>query len=113
MRRPLAALATLCVLLVQPALADPATMLPHQAGPDIPATTAPVATVTVFDKTPFFFGKGGALDRSVKIRLPKTAYRRVILEFTDAPSKDEPWAGCSPSARRASSCSAVRRRARR
>lgn len=91
MRRPLSALAALCCLLVRPAYADPATMLPHQAGPDIPAQTAPVATVTVFNATPFFFGKGGALERTVRIKLPKATWRRAILEFTDTPSKDDPW----------------------
>ncbi len=93
MRRSIAAVAALACLLVRPAYAAPATLLPHQAGPDVPPSTAPVATLTVFDQAPFFFGgKGSALERTVRKKVPAgKAWRRAILEFTDAPSDDEPW----------------------
>src|SRR5690242_16348251 len=91
MRRSVAALVASFALLVQPAYAAPATLLPHVAGPDVPPSTAAKATVTVFDQKPFFFGKGGALERTVKVRVPNKPYRRAVLEFTDTPSADEPW----------------------
>lgn len=92
MRRSVAALAALACLAVRPAYAAPATMVPHEAGPDVPATTTPVATVTVFNATPFYFsGKGAALERTVQVKMPKVTWRRAILEFTDAPSDDDPW----------------------
>jgi hypothetical protein len=91
MRRSVAVLAASLCLAAAPAHAEPATLLPHVAGPDVPARTAPVATMTVFDRAPFFFGKGGALERTVHVQVPKATWRRAVLEFTDTPSANEPW----------------------
>lgn len=92
MRRSVAVFVASASLLARPAYADPATLLPHIAGPDRAPSTTAVATMTVFNKTPFFFaGKGAALERTVKVTVPKVAWRRAVLEFTDTPSADEPW----------------------
>ena len=77
------------------ATAAPVEMTPHVAGPDREPSSAPDAVVTVLDEARFSFGlKPPTLTRTVAKALPKApdgAWDRVVLEFTDAPTSDEPW----------------------
>ena len=76
------------------AQAAPPEMTPYVQGPDREPASRPDATLTVLDKAPFSFGlQPPTLTRAVKRKLPAPpkAWDRVILEFTDVPTDDEPW----------------------
>lgn len=96
--RKLAILGLLLVLAPGAHAAPPPEMTPYVQGPDREPSTPPDATVTVLNKAPFSFGlKPPTLTRTVKTKLPAPAvakakaWDRVILEFTDVPTDDEPW----------------------
>lgn len=96
MRRAFLLAVALLAGAVPSAHAAPAEMTPYVQGPDVEPASSPAATVSVLDRAMFSFGlKPPTLTRSVTKRLPApkkgTAWDRVILEFTDVPTGDEPW----------------------
>ena len=78
----------LTIAATLPASAGPVRMLPDLRGPDIPAATHPVATVTPFDAVEFSCAQQGV--RTTTIAVPNVAYDRALLTVTIVPDGD-PW----------------------
>jgi hypothetical protein len=94
MRRTLVAALGLLALLAPTAHAAPPEMTPYVAGPDREPASKPSAVLVVHDKAAFSWGlKPPTIVRTVTRRLPAPPkeWDRVILEFTDVPTDDEPW----------------------
>jgi hypothetical protein len=83
----------IALLLVILALAAPSAtafvLVPAlpQEGPDVPTTTAPIATVTVLDHENYSFTAGW---RGRAIDVPQAPFDRVVLTWHQAPDRD-PW----------------------
>lgn len=84
--RPAALLLALLALASSWAAAAPALLLPPQ-GPDVPAATAPVATVAAFTNE-VYSGTEGV--RSAVITVPSVSWNRVVVVFSGQPGGD-PW----------------------
>ncbi|GEM_PF-3235277 len=85
--RTVLSLALAALVLAPPlvaALASPA--LPEE-GPDVPAATAPVATVTVLDHEQFSYTAGY---RGHNVSVPAGPWNRVVLVWEQKPV-DDPW----------------------
>ncbi|MEA3198708.1 MAG: hypothetical protein QOE90_136 [Thermoplasmata archaeon] len=83
--KALAGLVLLALLALPFVGAIPSPALP-QEGPDVPAATAPVATIVVLDHARFT----GASWQGQTINVPAGAWNRVVLTWSQKPI-DDPW----------------------
>ncbi|HUR68751.1 MAG TPA: hypothetical protein VM370_05845 [Candidatus Thermoplasmatota archaeon] len=75
------------LVLTLPLAAAAPLLVPQQGDPDLPAVTAPVASVQVFLDERFSFTEGY---RTRSMSVPDVEYDRVVLTFQSRPQGD-PW----------------------
>lgn len=80
-------LALLALLLLSPLAGAAPVLLPQQADPDVPAASAPVAAVQVFDDERFAWTEG---HRTHDMTVPDVAFDRVLLVWESWQDGD-PW----------------------
>jgi len=86
--RRLMFIAFLAVAATVPGAGAAPVALPDVQGPDVPATTPPVAVVTAFDRVEFSCAQQGI--KTTTIAVPPVSFDRVILFVRITPDGD-PW----------------------
>jgi hypothetical protein len=94
-RRVLLLASSLLLVLAVTAQAAPVELTPRVEGPDQEPSTQAAAVVSIHERSMFSFSiKPAALKRTVTRQLPKAppgGWDRVMLQFLDEPTEDEPW----------------------
>jgi hypothetical protein len=94
-RRLLLLASSLLLALTVTANAAPAELRPRVEGPDQEPTTQAAAVVSILERSMFSFSfQPPALKRIVTRQLPKAppgGWDRVMLQYVDEPTEDEPW----------------------
>lgn len=80
-------LALVALLLLSPLAGAAPVLLPQQADPDVPAASAPVAVVQVFDEEKWQFTEG---QRTRTLLVPDVDFDRVLLVW-ESRQVNEPW----------------------